>query len=196
MILAHDLLLGPGAGDTLGAHGADAGHLAQAIRLRLDHVEHFLAERLDQLPRVDRADAADHPGTEILLDALSRRRRRGAHEARLELLPMGTVIDPFARCRNPFAGGDHRSVTDDGDQVAVAPRLDPENAKAVFGVVEGDPLDESGQNLPSRCFRLGHRRTSHEVPNSTAVSNSLTVANCRVRSADTVHASWNGTGRR
>ena len=67
--LPHDLLLGPGTGDALGAHRADAGHLAQAIGLGLDHVEHLLAERLDHLLGVDRADAADHPGTEILLDA-------------------------------------------------------------------------------------------------------------------------------
>ena len=80
--LPHDLLLGPGAGDALGAHRADTGHLAQAIGLGLDHVEHLLAERPDHLPGVDRANAADHPGTEIFLDALDRGRRRGAHEAR------------------------------------------------------------------------------------------------------------------
>jgi hypothetical protein len=113
--LPHDLLLGPGAGDAPGAHGANAGHLAQAIGLGLDHVEHLLAERPDQLPGVGRADAADHPGTEILLDALGRRRRRGAHEARPELLAVGTVVDPFARRRDPLADGDYRGVTDDGD---------------------------------------------------------------------------------
>src|SRR5271167_2036015 len=48
-LIPHDLLLGPGTGDPLGAHGADTGHLAQAVGLRLDHVEHFLAERLDHL---------------------------------------------------------------------------------------------------------------------------------------------------
>ena len=104
--LPHDLLLGPGAGDALGAHRADAGHLAQTIGLRLDHVEHLLAERLDHLLGVDRADAADHAGTEILLDAFDRGRRRGAHEARLELLAMGAVVDPFARRGDPLAGGD------------------------------------------------------------------------------------------
>ena len=148
--LPHDLLLGPGADDALGAHGADAGHLAQAIGLRLDHVEHLLAERLDHLLGVDRADAADHPGTEIFLDALDRRRRRGAHEARLELLAMGSVVDPFARRCDPLAGGDHRGVADDGDQFAVAARLDAQNAKAVLGVVEGDALDKACQNLPGR----------------------------------------------
>ena len=69
-------------------------------------VEHLLAESLDQLFGIDRADAADHPGAEVFLDAVDRGRRRGAHEARFELLAMGVVVDPFARCRNPLAGGD------------------------------------------------------------------------------------------
>ena len=114
--LAHDLLLGPGVGDALGADRADAGHLAQPIRLGLDDVEHLLAERLDHLLGVDRTDAADHAGAEILLDAVDRGRRRGAHEARLELLAMGAVVDPFARRGDPFAGGDRGGVTDDRDQ--------------------------------------------------------------------------------
>src|SRR5207245_3186212 len=79
--LAHDLLFGPSADDALGSHGANAGHLAQAIVLRLDHIEHFLAERLDHLPCVDRANAADHPGTEVFFYALYGRRRRGARKA-------------------------------------------------------------------------------------------------------------------
>ena len=134
--LPHDLLLGPGAGDALGAHRADAGHLAQTIRLGLDDVEHFVAERLDHLLGVDRADAADHAGTEILLDAFGRGRRRGAHEARLELLAMGAVVDPFARCGDPLAGGDGGGMPDDGHQVAMPARLDAEDTEAVLGVVD------------------------------------------------------------
>ena len=38
----------------------------------------------------------------------------------------------------------------DGHQIAVAARLRPENAKAVLGVMEGDPLDEAGENFLSR----------------------------------------------
>jgi hypothetical protein len=58
--------------------------------------------------------------------------------------------DPFARRCDPLASGDHRGVADDGDQFAVAARLDAQNAKAVLGVVEGDALDKAGQNLPGR----------------------------------------------
>ena len=104
-------------------------------RLGLDHIEHFVAERLDHLLGVDRADAADHPGTEILFDAFGRGRRRGAHEARFELLAMGAVVDPFARGGNPFAGGDRGGMSHGGHQFAVPPRLDADDAEAVLGVV-------------------------------------------------------------
>ena len=90
------------------------------------------------------------PGAEILLDAVDRRRRRGAHEARLELLAMGAVVDPFARRGDPLAGGDRGGVADDGDQFAMTARLDAQNAEAVLGVVEGDALDEAGQNFLGR----------------------------------------------
>jgi len=62
-------------------------------------------------------------GTKVLLNALNGRRRRGAHKARLELLAMGSVVDPLARRGDPLAGN-HRGVADDSGQVAVAPRLD------------------------------------------------------------------------
>ena len=148
--LPDDLLLGPGAGDALGAHRADAGHLAQTIGLGLDDVEHLLAERLDHLLGVDRADAADHAGAEIFLDALDRRRCRRAHEARLELLAMGAVVDPFARRGDPLAGGDRGGVADDGHQIAMAARLDAQHAEAVLGIVEGDALDEARQHFLGR----------------------------------------------
>ena len=124
---------------------ADASHLAQTIGFGLDHIEHLGAKRLDQLPSVDRADTTDHPGTEVLLDALGRRWRRGAQEAGLELLPVGAVVDPLAACCDPFAGGDARGVPNDGYQVTVAARLDAKNAEAVFGIVERDALDEAGE---------------------------------------------------
>src|SRR5450830_328255 len=101
--LAHDLLLSPGIGDALGAEWANASHLAQALRLGLDDIEYLLAKRIDHLFGVDRPDAADHPGAEVFLDAINGGRRGRAHEARFELLAMGVIVDPFARCRNPLA---------------------------------------------------------------------------------------------
>ena len=66
---------------------------------------------------------------------------------RLVLLAMGAVIDPFARRGDPFAGGDHRGVTDDRDQFAVAARLDPKNAETVLLIVVRDALDEARQHF-------------------------------------------------
>ena len=73
---------------------------------------------------------------------------------RLELLAMGAVVDPFARRRDPLAGGDRRGVADDGHQIAMSACLRPQNAEAVLGVVEGDPLDEAGEHFLGRWFRL------------------------------------------
>ena len=40
-----------------------------------------------------------------------------------------------------------RGMPDDRDQFAVAARLDPQNAEAVLGVVEGDALDKARENF-------------------------------------------------
>jgi hypothetical protein len=148
--LAHDLLLGPGAGDALGTQRPDAGYLAQAIGLGFDDIEHPLAECLHELPCVDRADAADHAGGEILLDAVGRSGGRAAQKAGLELLAMSTVVDPFARGGDPLAGGDRGGMPDGGHQVTMSARLDAQNAEAVLGIVVGDSLDETREHLLSR----------------------------------------------
>ena len=177
--LPHDLLLGPCPGDPLGTHRADAGHLAQTIGLGLDHIEHLFTKHLDHFLGVDRANASDHPGSEILFDAFGRRRRRGAHETGPELLAMGAVVDPLAGCGDPFAGGDDGSVSDDGHQFAVPARLDANDAEAVLGVVVSDALDEARQNFLGRWLRLCLRRTVHDLPSSVAVTNSSMEANRR-----------------
>ena len=41
-------------------------------------------------------------------------------------------------------------MADDGHQIAMAARLRPENAEAVLGVVEGDPLDEACEHFLGR----------------------------------------------
>ena len=68
--LADRLLLGPGSRDAAGSYRADAVHLPQAIRLRLDDVEYLVAEGAQELLRVDRTNAADRSRGEVLLDAL------------------------------------------------------------------------------------------------------------------------------
>ena len=145
--LADDLLLGPAGNDARGALGADPGHLAQPAGLLLDHLEHRLTECTHQLLGVDRADAADHAGAEVLLDALQRGRRRRLEERGLELEAVGAIVDPAAAHLDPLAGRDHGGVADDGDQIALTAGLDPQHAEAAFGVVECHPLDQPGQRL-------------------------------------------------
>ena len=145
--LADRLLIRPGGDDAVGALRADAVDLLQPCRRLLDDVEHLFAEGLDQLLGVDRADALDHTGSEILLDPLGGGRRRRAQEIGAELHPVRAVVDPPAARLHELAGTDCRSVADDGDQVALAPRLHPQHAEAAVLVVEGDPLDEASEVL-------------------------------------------------
>ena len=123
--LADDLLLRPGVRDAFGSNRADARHLAKPIGLGLDDVEDLLPESLDHLLGVDRPDASDHPGAQIFLDPVYRTRGRSLEKPRLELLAVGAIVDPFARCSDPFAGRDRRRMADDGHQIAVAARLRP-----------------------------------------------------------------------
>ena len=73
--------------------------------------------------------------------------RRGLEKPRPELLTLGAIVDPSARCSDSLAGGDGGGVAHDGHQIAVSARLRPEHAVAVLGVVEGDPLDEASEKL-------------------------------------------------
>jgi len=43
---------------------------------------------------------------------------------------VGTVVDPVAGGRNPLAGRDRGGMADQGDQLAVATGLNPDDAKA------------------------------------------------------------------
>src|SRR4029453_18796796 len=67
---------------------------------------------------------------------------------------MGAVVDPFARCSDPLAGGNYRGVPDHRDQSAVAACPDPQNAEPVLFIVVGDALDEAGQNFLGWWFCL------------------------------------------
>ena len=63
---------------------------------------------------------------------------------------MSAVVDPFARCGDPFAGGDGGGVPHHGHQFAVAARLDPKHTEAILGVVVSDAFDEARQDFLSR----------------------------------------------
>jgi hypothetical protein len=51
---------------------------------------------------------------------------------------MRAVVDPAPARLNELAGRDHRRVTEDGDQVALAAGFDAQHAEPVLVVVEGD----------------------------------------------------------
>jgi hypothetical protein len=97
--------------------------------------------------------------------------RRRAQEARLELLAMGAVVHPFARCRDPLASRNGGGMADDRDQIAVPACLCPENAETVLVIMEGDALYKARQHFLGRWFRLELHlcwrfwRQSHGVSN-------------------------------
>jgi hypothetical protein len=45
-------------------------------------------------------------------------------------------------------------MADHGHHIAMPARLGAQNAEAVFGIVIGDALDETGQHFLGRCLRL------------------------------------------
>ena len=123
----------------------------KSCRRLLDDVEHLLAEGLDQLLGVDRADAFDHPRGEILLDALGGGRRRRTQKVGAELHTVRAVVDPPAARLDELAGTDRCGMADDGNQVALAAGLHPQDAKAAILVVERNALDEAREVLAFGC---------------------------------------------
>src|SRR6266568_3174982 len=65
----------------------------------------------------------------------------------LNWCPSGTVVDPVAGGCNPLAGRYRGGMADQGDQLAVATGLNPQDAKAVLGVLVSDALDQSGEHF-------------------------------------------------
>jgi hypothetical protein len=100
----------------------------------------FRANGPNQLFRINRPDAADHAGAEILLDALGRRWRYCLEKRGSELDAMRAVVFPRPARLDELAGRNHRRVAENGDQIALTPRLHPQYAEPVLLVVEGDAL--------------------------------------------------------
>ena len=73
---------------------------------------------------------------------------------------MGAVVDPFPRCRDPFAGGNGRGVADHRHQFPVSPRLGPKDAEPILDIVEGNALDKARQGFLGRrcrgCLHAGY----------------------------------------
>jgi hypothetical protein len=120
--------------------------------------------------RLPRVTAVYHARAKVFLDAFGRCGGRSLEEPGLELLPMGSIIRPVAGSRNPLAGGDHCGVADDGDEIAVAARFDPNDAKSVVGILVGDALNQPGQHLP-----IGLRLHLHDVHRTGLVARTLAL---------------------
>jgi len=75
---------------------------------------------------------------------------RRLEERSPELNTVSAVVDPGAARLDELAGRDHRGMAKDGDQVALAARLDPQHAEPVLLVVERDALYQASQDL-GRC---------------------------------------------
>ena len=143
----HGLLLGPCGKNAGSANRSNAVDLAQPVRCCLDDVEDLLAEGAHQLLGVNRADAPDHAGREVLFDTVGRIWEGGAQEPRFELLAMGAVVDPFTRGGDPLAGRNGCGMADYGHDVTMPAGLGTQNAEAILGVVVGNTLDQAGQNF-------------------------------------------------
>jgi hypothetical protein len=141
------LLLGPGGENVGGANRPDAVDFAQPLRRRFNDVEHLLAERPHELLGIDGPHAADHAGREVPLNAIGRGRGRCAQETSSELLAVGAIIHPIARCRDPFSSRNNCGVTHHGHDIPMPKHLGAQNAETVLGIVVGDALDQARQNF-------------------------------------------------
>ena len=115
---------------------------------------------------IDRTNAPDHARGKVLLDAFDRSGRGGLEEAGLELLAMSAVVHPVAGGCNPLAGGNCSGMANNGDQLTVATRLDPDDTIAVLRILVRDALNQPGKDLPIGSFRL----RLHEVRRARGVS--------------------------
>src|SRR6516162_5037660 len=78
---------------------------------------------------------------------------------------MGAVVDPFARGRDPLAGGNGCGMANHGHDVTMPARPGAQNAKTILGVVVGYSLDEARQHFLGRRFRL-RNHAHYPVPPS------------------------------
>src|SRR5215470_16682045 len=150
----HGLLFGPSRENASRANRPDTVDLAQPIRCGLYDFEHILTKGANEFFGVDRSHAPDHAGRKVFFDAVGRSWRQCAQEPRLELLAMGAVVNPFARGRDPLAGGNGCGIANHGHDVTMPARPGAQNAKTILDVVVGYSLDETRQYFLGRRLRL------------------------------------------
>ena len=57
------------------------------------------------------------------------------------------IINPVTSRRDPFPRRDRGRVANDGNEVSMSARLDPQHAEPGLSTVEGDPLDDAGDHF-------------------------------------------------
>jgi hypothetical protein len=109
---------------------------------------------------VGRANAADHAGAEIFLDAFDRGWWGCFEEFGAKLQAMGGIVRPAAGGLDEFPGRNRCGMAEDGQQIALASRLDPQDAETVLVIMESHPLDEAGEDFG---FRIVLHRLSNKL---------------------------------
>ncbi len=160
--LAHALLLVPGAPDVGAPFRADPGHLGQAVRRALDHLERLQAEASDDPFRHFNPDAADHPRGEIALDTDEGGRGDGLERQGAELAAELRVVEELALEPKRFARLDSGERSDHGGRLSPSRGGQAQHRPTGLGVLEDDPLDRSLEALDRvagrrRAEREGHR---------------------------------------
>src|SRR5262249_7054149 len=110
--------------------------------------EDLLAKCAHELLGINRPHATDHAGRKVSLDALDRRRRRGAQEPRFELLAVRAVIDPLARGHDPFAGGNGSRMPHHRHGVSISTRPRAQHAETILSIVVGHSFDKPASTSP------------------------------------------------
>ncbi len=138
-------LLLPGGADQPAAVRPQPWHLGQPLGLLVDHRQRLLAEAVDDPLGRLRPDPLDHPGAEVLADAVDGGGQDDAAALGDELPPVQGVAVPAPGQLDALADVDRRQAADDGDGVALARRLHLGDGVAVLRVDVGEPLDDARQ---------------------------------------------------
>ena len=102
-------------------------------RALVDDLQGAVAEDLDDLAGVVRADALDQAGAEVLLDALDGVRRRVRSSSALNCRPWSRSWTQAPVGLDVLAGDDAGEVADDGDDAAAGRGWTRSTAKPVSG---------------------------------------------------------------
>jgi hypothetical protein len=128
----------PGIGDAPGGLFADAGHLGESIRMRLDHRQGVGLEMVDDPVDQPGAHALDETRFQVAANAVHRGRQTQPIGRERKLLPIAGMGLPAScnRYRRPDSRRRHGSF--DGDGAVVFIGAQPGDGEVALPVVIGD----------------------------------------------------------